>query len=77
MPSTSAGRSTLTLRPRLISPLASRTRRCDEVTLSAIWGAAMLTDRLIDQPKEAVQQAAAEPTSPHADPELSASYARP
>ena len=47
------------------------------VTLSAIWGAAMLTDRLIDQPKAAVQQAAAAPTSPHADPELSASYARP
>ena len=46
------------------------------VTLSAIWGAAMLTDRLVDQPKEAAQQPAA-PMSPHADPEMSASYARP
>jgi uncharacterized membrane protein YedE/YeeE len=45
------------------------------VTLSAIWGAAMLTDRLVDQPKEAVQPAP--PISPHADPEMSASYARP
>ena len=45
------------------------------VTLSAIWGAAMLTDRLVDQPKEAAQPAA--PMSPHADPEMSASYARP
>jgi uncharacterized membrane protein YedE/YeeE len=45
------------------------------VTLTAIWGAAMLTDRLVDQPKEAAQPAP--PMSPHADPELSASYARP
>jgi hypothetical protein len=45
------------------------------VTLSTIWGAAMLTDRLIDRPTEAAQPAAA--MSPNADPELSASYARP
>ena len=45
------------------------------VTLSAMWGAAMLTDRLLDQPKEATQPMPA--MSPHGDPELSASYARP
>jgi uncharacterized membrane protein YedE/YeeE len=45
------------------------------VTLSTIWGAAMLTDRLIDRPTEAAQPAPA--MSPNADPELSASYARP
>ncbi|MEY8689021.1 MAG: YeeE/YedE family protein [Leptothrix sp. (in: b-proteobacteria)] len=44
------------------------------VTLSTIWGAAMVTDRLIDRPAE---QAAPIAMSPHADPELSASYARP
>ncbi|MEX8518362.1 MAG: YeeE/YedE family protein [Leptothrix sp. (in: b-proteobacteria)] len=45
------------------------------VTLSTIWSAAMLTDRLIDRPIEAAQPAPA--MSPNADPELSASYARP
>ena len=45
------------------------------VTLGTIWGAAMLTDALIDRHAEAASvppQLAA-----HADPELSASYARP
>ncbi|MEY4753260.1 MAG: hypothetical protein RJA44_935 [Pseudomonadota bacterium] len=45
------------------------------VTLSTIWGAAMLTDRLVDQPTEAARPAPALPDD--ADPELSASYARP
>jgi uncharacterized membrane protein YedE/YeeE len=45
------------------------------VTLSTIWGAAMLTDRLIDRPAE--EAATPHAMSPHADPELSASYARP
>lgn len=45
------------------------------VTLTAMWGAAMLTDRLVDLPKEAGQPVL--PMSPHGDPELSASYARP
>ncbi|MFM2057113.1 MAG: hypothetical protein RLY71_1498 [Pseudomonadota bacterium] len=44
------------------------------VTLSTIWGAAMITDRLVDRPAE---EAAPPAMSPHADPELSASYARP
>jgi uncharacterized membrane protein YedE/YeeE len=44
-------------------------------TLSAMWGAAMLTDRLLDRPKEALLPVPA--MSPHGDPELSASYARP
>jgi hypothetical protein len=44
-------------------------------TLSAMWGAAMLTDRLVDQPKEAAQPVPA--MSPHGAPEPSASYARP
>ena len=45
------------------------------VTLGTMWGAAMLTDALIDRHAEAASvppQLAA-----HADPELSASYARP
>lgn len=45
------------------------------VTLSAMWGAAMLTDRLLDQPREALLPVPA--MSPRGDPELSASYALP
>jgi uncharacterized protein len=45
------------------------------VTLSAMWGAAMLTDRLLDMPEEAKRPVP--PMRPHGDPELSASYARP
>ncbi|ACB36028.1 protein of unknown function DUF395 YeeE/YedE [Leptothrix cholodnii SP-6] len=45
------------------------------VTLSTIWGAAMLTDRLVDRGDEVVHSPAA--IDPKFDPELSASYARP
>ena len=45
------------------------------VTLGSMWGAAMLTDALIDRRAEAA--AALAPPARHADPELSASYARP
>lgn len=46
------------------------------VTLSTIWGAAMLTDWLVDRPKEEAMQPA--PTSSNGStPELNASYARP
>lgn len=46
------------------------------VALSTMWGAAMLTDRLIDRPNEAGQAAAA--SSQCAGPEISpTSYARP
>lgn len=45
------------------------------VTLGTMWAAAMLTDALVDRRGEA---AAPPPeTQPHADPEMSASYARP
>lgn len=45
------------------------------VTLAAIWAAATLTDWLVDRPAEAAQPAPA--LAADADPELSASYARP
>ena len=45
------------------------------ITLSTIWGAAMLTDRLVDHRHELVHSAAE--IDPTFDPELSASYARP
>jgi uncharacterized protein len=45
------------------------------VTLAAIWAAATLTDWLVDRPAEASRPAA--PLAADADPELSASYARP
>ena len=45
------------------------------VTLAAIWAAAMLTDWLVDRPAESSQPLA--PLAADADPELSASYARP
>lgn len=47
------------------------------VTLSTIWAAAMLTDGLVDRRAEAASQAAGLAPHPHADPEMSASYARP
>jgi len=46
------------------------------VTLAAIWAAAALTDRLVDQRDEAAQ-APRPALAADADPELSASYARP
>jgi len=45
------------------------------VTLAAIWAAATLTDWLVDRPAESGQPLA--PLAADADPELSASYARP
>ena len=45
------------------------------VTLGGMWGAAMLTDALIDRRAEATVAPA--PQAGPADPELSASYARP
>lgn len=47
------------------------------VTLSTIWGAAMITDRLVDRPAEQAHPPVNPVPSPHADPEMSASYARP
>jgi len=48
------------------------------VTLSTIWGAAMLTDALVDRRAEAGQSPAPAPAEHAAfDPEASASYARP
>jgi uncharacterized membrane protein YedE/YeeE len=46
------------------------------VTLSTIWGAAMITDRLVDQPAERANPPAPAPAI-GPDPEVSASYARP
>jgi len=46
------------------------------VTLSTIWGAAMITDRLIDLPAERAHPPAPAPVV-GPDPEASASYARP
>jgi hypothetical protein len=40
-----------------------------------MWGAAMLTDRLLDQPKEVLRPVPA--MSPHGDPALSTSYTPP
>ena len=45
------------------------------VTLAAIWAAATLTDWLVDRPAEAARPTP--PAAPDADPDLSASYARP
>lgn len=44
------------------------------VTLCAIWGAAVLTDRWVDRQSEPARDLVA---AAHADPELSQSYARP
>ena len=47
------------------------------VTLAAIWGAAMLTDAWVDRRTEQLSASLPVAALPGADPEISASYARP